>query len=86
VQFGGQTPLNIASELASADVKIIRDKRRRNRPCRRPRPFPQGYEKTWHPSAGIWYGKHVERSTGHSKGNWLSAYGGGLHMCWAEEG
>jgi carbamoyl-phosphate synthase large subunit len=40
VQFGGQTPLNIAAELAKNGVRILGDHPGNHRPGRGPRPVP----------------------------------------------
>ncbi len=53
VQFGGQTPLNIAGELAKAGVKILGTSAGHDRSGRGPRPVPQDDGKTRHPHAGI---------------------------------
>ena len=47
VQFGGQTPLNIASELAAAGVKILGHLAGDHRPGRGPRPLPPGDATSW---------------------------------------
>ena len=47
VQFGGQTPLNIAAELAAAGVQDPRHLARDHRPGRGPRPLPQDDATSW---------------------------------------
>ena len=47
VQFGGQTPLNIAAELAEAGVTHPGHLARHHRPGRGPRPLPQDDGRSW---------------------------------------
>ena len=61
VQFGGQTPLNIAAELAEAGVKILGTSRRHHRPGRGPRPLPQDDGRSWASPARVRHGQHPRR-------------------------
>ena len=47
VQFGGQTPLNIAGELAAGRRQDPRHLARGHRPGRGPRPLPRGGRASW---------------------------------------
>ena len=80
VQFGGQTPLNIAGELAKAGVKILGTIRRKHRPRRRPRPFPQNDGKTQHTYAGIRHGEQSQGGPRNRQKNRLSAHGPTLYV------
>ena len=61
VQFGGQTPLNIAAELAAAGVQDPRHLARHHRPGRGPRPLPQDDGEDGHSHARIRHGQHASR-------------------------
>ena len=64
VQFGGQTPLNIAAELAEAGVKILGTSPRDDRTGRGPRPLPPDDAEAGHPAAGVGHGQQPRRGPG----------------------
>ncbi len=65
VQFGGQTPLNIAAELAAAGVRILGTSPGCHRSGRGPGPLPPDDAQAGHPGAGIGHGQHAGRGPGH---------------------
>ena len=58
VQFGGQTPLNLADGLEAAGVHDSRHLARGHPPCGRPRAFAKLLETAGHPAARKWH-RHV---------------------------
>ena len=83
VQFGGQTPLNIANELLKAGVKIAGTLPAVHRPRRGPGPLPEGDEQARDTPARIGHG--VARWTRPSPIARTSAIRSwcGLPTCWA---
>ncbi len=61
-QFGGQTPLNLASDLEKNGVKILGTSSCCHRPGRGPRPLPRHDGKAGNPHAGIRHGTTVEEA------------------------
>ena len=59
VQFGGQTPLNLAKELEAAGVKVLGHDARRDRPRGGPGPVPQDDGANGHPDARVRHGQQL---------------------------
>ncbi len=64
VQFGGQTPLNIAAELAEAGREDPRHPPGHDRSGRRPRPVPPDDGEAGHSPAPLRHGQHARRGAG----------------------
>ena len=73
VQFGGQTPLNIASELAEAGVRILGTSPGHDRPGRGPRPLPPDDAEAGHSRARVGHGQHDRRGAGDRRPDRLPA-------------
>ncbi len=68
VQFGGQTPLNIAGELAASGVKILGTTVESHRPGGGPRPVPQDDGQAEHPDARVGHGRQRRARPSRSRG------------------
>ena len=87
VQFGGQTPLNIARELAEAGVKIIGTSPETIDLAEDRDRFRQKMQKPWNSHARIRHGQHSRRSPAGRRTHRLPADGAAL-LCfgWARNG
>ena len=75
VQFGGQTPLNLAIPLEKAGVPILGDLARFHRPCGRPQALRRPADQAGHPAGA---GRHrvlLRRSQSDGGSHYLSGHG-----------
>ena len=68
VQFGGQTPLNIAAGTGGRGREDPRHQPRHDRPGRGPRPLPQDDGEDGHPHARIRHGRQRRGGAGDRRG------------------
>ena len=78
VQFGGQTPLNIANELMKAGVTIIGTSPESIDLAEDRDRFRKMMKKLGHTPAGIGHGQHHRRGPGHRRTDRLPAHGAPL--------
>ena len=83
VQFGGQTPLNIARELEAAGRADHRHLARHHRPGRGPRPLPRDDGAPRHPHARVRHGHHLWTRPWRSPSASATRSSSGPATCWA---
>ncbi len=78
VQFGGQTPLNIADELEERRGEDPGHLAFHHRSGRRPRPVRADDGQARHPHARVWHGEHTRTGPGRGGPNRVPAHGAAL--------